>query len=321
MTVFSYDSPMIVHPNDNFCANGAAKSPILCVNTWWTSGWFLPISSKISASSSNPVIGKPSLLGEVSTCYIWSKNFVTTVWDVITLNHGMYLNWFSLHHCFFGEVRSTSPRKFYRSSIRRQSLCQNQTEYVHVYQTSDTLVFYHTFLFVCLDSSSHSRIFHSSWRRHHCQWRTANLTYVRHSWPLSSEGSLMCYIHCDTGLLFIMVISEDPWHSQLLPSVWQWSYHYLFLRLRSVATGDRTPISRMRGERSTSTPRRRFRCIRKAVRAVAVTTTQAHHSQTWVMCSRVLSTELAAFCVETNWCFHLRSELLNWESKTPWIHV
>ena len=53
---------------------------------------------------------------------------------------------------------------------------------------------------------------------------------------------------------FIMVISEDPWHSHLLPSVWQWSCHYLILRLRSVATGDRTPIYHMRGERSTSTP-------------------------------------------------------------------
>ena len=38
-----------------------------------------------------------------------------------------------------------------------------------------------------------------------------------------------------------MVISEDPWHSHLLPSIWQSSCHYLFLRLRSVATGDRTP--------------------------------------------------------------------------------
>ena len=79
------------------------------------------------------------------------------------------------------------------------------------------------------------------------------LTYARHSWlPLSSEGSLTCHTHCDTGLPFIMVISEDPWHSHLLPSVWQWSY--LFLRLRSVATGDRTQISRIRGEQSTSTP-------------------------------------------------------------------
>ena len=32
----------------------------------------------------------------------------------------------------------------------------------------------------------------------------------------------------------------------------------VFLRLRYVATGDRSPISRMRGERSTSTPPRRY---------------------------------------------------------------
>ena len=53
-------------------------------------------------------------------------------------------------------------------------------------------------------------------------------TYARHSWPLSSEGSLTCHTYCDTGLPFIMVISEDPWHSHLLPSVWQWSCHTCF---------------------------------------------------------------------------------------------
>ena len=78
------------------------------------------------------------------------------------------------------------------------------------------------------------------------------MTYVRYSWPLCSEGLLTCHIHCDTGLPFIMVISEDLWHSYLLSSVLQWSCHYLFFRLRSVSTGDRIPISRMRGERSTS---------------------------------------------------------------------
>ena len=45
-----------------------------------------------------------------------------------------------------------------------------------------------------------------------------NLTYARHSWLLSSEGSLACHTYCDTGTLFIMVISEDPWHLHLLPS-------------------------------------------------------------------------------------------------------
>ena len=55
------------------------------------------------------------------------------------------------------------------------------------------------------------------------------LTHVWHSWPLSSNGSLACHTYCDTGQSFIMVISENPWHSYLLPSIWQWSCHYLIL--------------------------------------------------------------------------------------------
>ena len=88
-----------------------------------------------------------------------------------------------------------------------------------------------------------------------CQ-RWPNKLLLSRSWPLTSEGSLACHTYCDTGHPFIMVITEDPWHSHLLPSFWQWSCHYLFLRLRSVATGNRTPISRIRGERPTSTPPR-----------------------------------------------------------------
>ena len=92
-------------------------------------------------------------------------------------------------------------------------------------------------LFVCLEFSVPLENFSLIWRRHHCRWRLQILTYARHSWPMSSEGSLTCHTHCDTGLSFIMVISEDPWHSHLLPSVWQWSCHYLLLRLRSVRPG------------------------------------------------------------------------------------
>ena len=43
-------------------------------------------------------------------------------------------------------------------------------------------------------------------------------------------------------MVLMVIISENPWHSHLLPSVWQWSCYFLFLRLTSVATGDRTPI-------------------------------------------------------------------------------
>ena len=30
------------------------------------------------------------------------------------------------------------------------------------------------------------------------------LTYTRHLWPLSSEGSLTCHIYCDTGHRFLL---------------------------------------------------------------------------------------------------------------------
>ena len=79
--------------------------------------------------------------------------------------------------------------------------------------------------------SSHSKIFHSygDVTRHHCRWRAANYDlYARDSWPLSSEGPLTCHTYYDTGLPFIIVISEDLWHAHLLPSVWQWSCHYIF---------------------------------------------------------------------------------------------
>ena len=78
------------------------------------------------------------------------------------------------------------------------------------------------------------------WIRDYYRWRTANSDHARHSWPLSSEGS--SHLYCDTGHPFIMVISEDPWHSHLLPGVKYWSCRYLFLwqRLKSVATGIQT---------------------------------------------------------------------------------
>ena len=114
------------------------------------------------------------------------------------------------------------------------------------------------FIVVCWSFLSHSRSFHSYGDVNIAGERLQMLTYARHSWPLSNEVSSACHIYCDTGYPFIMVISEDSWHSNLLPSVWQWSCHYLFLRIGSVATGNRTPISHTRGERSTCTPPRRF---------------------------------------------------------------
>ena len=67
------------------------------------------------------------------------------------------------------------------------------------------------------------------------------LIYARYSWPLSSEGSLACHTYYDTGHPFLIFISEDPWHSHLLPNVKQWACQCLHLRLRSVAAGIPTP--------------------------------------------------------------------------------
>ena len=96
-------------------------------------------------------------------------------------------------------------------------------------------------LFVCLGFNVLLENFSLIWRRLNCRWRAANLTYARHFWPLSSEGSSACHTYCDKGHPFIMVISEYPWQSHLLPSLWQCSCHYLFKRLRSVTAGIRTP--------------------------------------------------------------------------------
>ena len=105
------------------------------------------------------------------------------------------------------------------------------------------------FLLLILGLSSHSRIFHSYGDVTITGEGLQILTYARHSPPSSSDGSLACHTYFDTGHPFIMVISEDPWHSHLLPSVWQWSCRYRFLRLSSVAAVIRTHNLTLAGQR------------------------------------------------------------------------
>ena len=90
--------------------------------------------------------------------------------------------------------------------------------------------------------SFHSRIFHSYGDVTIVSEGLQILTYARHLWQLSCEGSLACHTYCDTGHLFILVIFED-----LLLSIWQWSCHYLFLWLRSFAAGIQTPYLLLAG--------------------------------------------------------------------------
>ena len=67
--------------------------------------------------------------------------------------------------------------------------------------------------------SSHSRIFHSYGAVTITIEGLQILIFARQSWPLTSEGSLVCHTYCDIRHSFILVISEDPWHSHLLPCV------------------------------------------------------------------------------------------------------
>ena len=72
-------------------------------------------------------------------------------------------------------------------------------------------------LFVCyIGLTSHSTTFHYCiWRCRHYRWGALNLTFARHSWPLSSEGFIAWHSECDTGHPFIIVISEDPLYSRI----------------------------------------------------------------------------------------------------------
>ena len=70
-----------------------------------------------------------------------------------------------------------------------------------------------------------NREFSLIWRRHYL-WRATNFDLCSALMTSNRESSLACHTYCDTDRVmqpFIMVISEDPWHSHLLPSVWQWS--------------------------------------------------------------------------------------------------
>ena len=65
------------------------------------------------------------------------------------------------------------------------------------------------YLFVCFGGFlSYLRIYHSYEDFTITRERLQILTYARHSWPLSSEGSLACHTYCDTGHPFIMVTPD-----------------------------------------------------------------------------------------------------------------
>ena len=94
--------------------------------------------------------------------------------------------------------------------------------------------------------SYHSRIFHSFGDVTIPGEGLHILTCTRHSWPLSSEGSLKChrptlYNYHHRGPVTLTPVAERLAVELSLP-----------LLGLDVLTGDRVPISRMRGERSTT---------------------------------------------------------------------
>ena len=111
-------------------------------------------------------------------------------------------------------------------------------------------------LFVCLEFIVPLENCLLIWRRHHCRWRPANFDLCSafmaiEQWGFFNVPHLVRY-----GQTVYNGHLRGPVTLTTVPSVWQWICHYLFLRLRSVANGDRSPISRMRGKRLTSTPPR-----------------------------------------------------------------
>ena len=101
-------------------------------------------------------------------------------------------------------------------------------------------VFHFSFFIACLPFgvfSSHTIIFHSYGDGIIAGEGLQILTYSRHTWSFSSEGSLAWNTYYYTGHPFIMVISEDLFHTQLLLSVQRLSRHCLILRLRSGCRG------------------------------------------------------------------------------------
>ena len=73
--------------------------------------------------------------------------------------------------------------------------------------------------FVCMGIIVPRENFSLIWRHQHYHLRAANFDLWMALMAIEHYSFLQCHTYCDTRHPFIMVISEDPWHSHLLPSV------------------------------------------------------------------------------------------------------
>ena len=140
--------------------------------------------------------------------------------------------------------------------------------------------------FVCCEFFVPLENFSLIWRRHHYRWRASNLTYTRPSRPSSREGSSTCHSYCGFTTApppkIIFFCSNIP--LKILSNLDVFLFQYInkslkytsprtrdihiccgavttYIKDKSIQTGDRTPISCMRGERTTTTPPRRWSCL------------------------------------------------------------
>ena len=88
-----------------------------------------------------------------------------------------------------------SPLTSFKANVKLFSISSLQCKCKNTYCLTD---------FVCLEFFVPLENFPLIWRRHHYRRRATNFD----SWPLSREWSY----YCDTGQLYIMSISKDPWH-------------------------------------------------------------------------------------------------------------
>ena len=98
----------------------------------------------------------------------------------------------------------------------------------------------------------HSRIVHSYGNAAIASEGLQMLTYARHSWPLSWKGYLRATPTVTRAYTLYNGHLWEPWHTRCRAFVNR-AVTTLFLRLRSVAKGDRSSISFKWGVRSTST--------------------------------------------------------------------
>ena len=84
-------------------------------------------------------------------------------------------------------------------------------------------------LFVCLEFIFPLENFLLIWRRHHYRWKPANFDLCSALMAIEQWGFFNVPHLLRHGPTVYNGHPEDPWHSYLLPSVWQWSCHYLFL--------------------------------------------------------------------------------------------